>query len=123
MIVKHSPFNLSRIATGLAVAGSIATAAPVVVAQDSAMLEEIIVTARKMYEPLQTVPVAVSAFSGETIDSLVMRDIREIEGFIPIFQIMVPLMNGCQNMRQQIWAKGWRYTKLVSAKPATRENT
>ncbi|MEH6590692.1 MAG: TonB-dependent receptor [Halioglobus sp.] len=83
MIVKHSPFNLSRIATGLAVAGSIATAAPVVVAQDSAMLEEIIVTARKMYEPLQTVPVAVSAFTGETIDNLVMRDIREMEGFIP----------------------------------------
>jgi iron complex outermembrane recepter protein len=83
MIVKHSPFNLSRIVTGLAIAGCVATTAPAVVAQEAAMLEEIIVTARKMYEPLQTVPVAVSAFSGDTIDSLVMRDIREMEGFVP----------------------------------------
>jgi iron complex outermembrane receptor protein len=32
---------------------------------------------------MQTVPVAVSAFSGEQIDRLVMRDIREMEGYIP----------------------------------------
>ena len=76
MIVKHPPFNFSRIVTALALASGITTMAPAVLAQESAVLEEIIVTARKVYEPLQSVPVAVSAFSGETIDNLVMIDIR-----------------------------------------------
>lgn len=49
----------------------------------SGILEEVIVTARKIDESMQDVPVAVSAFSGKTIDDLIMRDIRETEGFIP----------------------------------------
>lgn len=65
----------------LAAAGLIAQ--PLVVNAQSLMLEEVIVTARKVDESLQNVPVAVSAFSGKAIDDLVMRDIRETEGFIP----------------------------------------
>jgi iron complex outermembrane receptor protein len=83
MIVKHPHFKSTRIMAGLAMAGALSSMAPVVYAQESAVLEEIIVTARKAYEPMQDVPIAVSAFSGETIDNLVMRDIREMEGFIP----------------------------------------
>jgi iron complex outermembrane receptor protein len=83
MIVKHPHFNSTRIVAGLAMASALSSIAPVVYAQEGALLEEIIVTARKAYEPLQSVPIAVSAFSGETIDNLVMRDIREMEGFIP----------------------------------------
>ena len=83
MIVKHPHFNSTRIVVGLAMAGALSSIAPVVYAQESAVLEEIIVTARKTFEPMQSVPIAVSAFSGETIDNLVMRDIREMEGFIP----------------------------------------
>jgi iron complex outermembrane receptor protein len=66
------------LATGLA-----ATTAPSAFAQQEAVLEEIVVTARKVMESLQDVPIAVSAFSGEKMESLVLRDIREMEGFIP----------------------------------------
>jgi iron complex outermembrane receptor protein len=83
MIIQHSRFNFLPIVTGLAIASGMATITTPALAQQSSVLEEIIVTARKMYEPLQSVPVAVSAFSGEAIDNLVMRDIREIEGFVP----------------------------------------
>ncbi|MEH6569717.1 MAG: TonB-dependent receptor [Halioglobus sp.] len=83
MIVKPPHFKTTRIMAGLAMAGALSSMAPVVYAQEGAVLEEIIVTARKAYEPMQDVPIAVSAFSGETIDNLVMRDIREMEGFIP----------------------------------------
>ena len=83
MIEKQPSFKFSRIVSGLAIAGALATSPAVVLAQDSAVLEEVIVTARKTYEPMQNVPIAVSAFSGETINNLVMRDIREMEGFIP----------------------------------------
>jgi len=83
-VIKNSPFKFSSMALGLAMAGGLSTAAPVAYSQDVAgALEEVIVTARKVFESLQDVPVAVTAFSGETIDSYVMRDIREMEGFIP----------------------------------------
>jgi hypothetical protein len=52
IVKKHPQFNLSRIVTGLAIASGMATVTPIVSAQQSAVLEEIIVTARKAYEPL-----------------------------------------------------------------------
>ena len=48
-----------------------------------AQLEEVIVSARKMEESMQDVSVAVSAFSGEQIDAMIMRDLREMEGLVP----------------------------------------
>ncbi len=74
----------SPIALALAAAGLSATLAPVVQAQNqSAVLEEVIVTARKVTESLQDVSVAVTAFSGDQIDALIMRDVREMEGLVP----------------------------------------
>ena len=76
--------SLSPIVSGLALASALAATPQTLLAQDSsATLEEIIITARKVYEPMQDVPIAVSAFSGDTIDALVMRDLRELEGFVP----------------------------------------
>ena len=49
----------------------------------SALLEEVTVTARKIQESLQDVAVAVSAYSGEQIDAMIMRDVREMEGLVP----------------------------------------
>ena len=83
MRIKRASFNPSRMIAGLALAGALITTPQALLAQDSATLEEIIITARKVYEPMQDVPIAVSAFSGDTINALVMRDIREMEGFIP----------------------------------------
>lgn len=80
---RHPRFTPSRILAGLAVAGLCASFALPVPAQEGAVLEEVIVTARKVTESMQAVPVAVSAFSGEQIDRLIMRDIREMEGYIP----------------------------------------
>ncbi len=75
--------SLSKISLAMAAAGLSATLAPPVLAQEDAVLEEVIVTARKVLESMQDVPIAVSAFSGEKMESLVLRDIREMEGFIP----------------------------------------
>jgi iron complex outermembrane receptor protein len=60
-------------------------ASPVAIAAESQLmaLEEVIVTARKRPELLQDVPVAVTVFTGEELDSLVIRDIREVEGYVP----------------------------------------
>jgi iron complex outermembrane receptor protein len=77
-------FSTSRICAGLALAGLSATLTPAALAaNESAVLEEVIVTARKVQESMQDVPIAVSAFTGQQIDNLVMRDIREMEGFVP----------------------------------------
>jgi len=73
--------------TVLALAAASASLAPPAMAQDKGQLEEIIVTARKMDESMQDVSVAVSAFTGEQIDRLIMRDIREMEGMVPNFVI------------------------------------
>tara|TARA_R110000823_G_scaffold130015_8_gene257837 strand:+ start:3434 stop:5671 length:2238 start_codon:yes stop_codon:yes gene_type:complete len=69
------------------VAATVGLGAPAVAAEQSPQLEEVIVTARKMLESMQDVSIAVSAFSGEQLDRLIMRDIREIEGFVPNFVI------------------------------------
>lgn len=83
MTIKHPQFKSSSIAVGLALAGAVSSITPLAYGQGAATLEEILVTARKTSESMQSVPIAVSAFSGKTIDNLVMRDIREMEGFIP----------------------------------------
>lgn len=52
-----------------AVLGSALVSAPVIYAQDSAVLEEVVVTARKRAESLQDVPIAVTAFTSSQIES------------------------------------------------------
>ena len=48
----------------------------VAVAQESAGLEEVVVTARKRDESLQEIPVAVSVFGA---DDILMTDMRDLE--------------------------------------------
>jgi iron complex outermembrane receptor protein len=80
MIRSNAPFKPTRLLAGLLAAGT-AFAVPQVSAQ--AALEEVIVTARKVTESMQDVSVAVTAFSGDQIDALIMRDVREMEGLVP----------------------------------------
>ncbi len=75
--------RFTRTPLAVALALTALGSAPTAMSQEVAQLEEIVVTARKVLESGQDVPVAISAFSGETIDRLIMRDIREMEGFIP----------------------------------------
>ena len=46
-------------------------------------LEEVVVTARKVTENMQDVPVAVSSFSQETIEALNLHSARDVLAFTP----------------------------------------
>ena len=59
----------------------------------AAPLEEIVVTARKREEALQTVPLSIAAFSAETIRSAAIRNIEDIAALTPGFT-MAPLFGG-----------------------------
>ncbi len=48
-----------------------------------AMLEEVVVTARKRMETMQETPVAVSAFSGENLQELGINDIADLTRVVP----------------------------------------
>ena len=73
-------------AVALAVAGTLPTT--VALAQESAELEEIVVTARKRDESLQEIPVAVSVFGAEDILMTDMRDLEDVALHTPGFQFM-----------------------------------
>lgn len=61
--------------------GSFVTAGPV----KAQGIEEIVVTARKREESLQTVPVAVTAFSSEELTGQISRDLADLSNLIPNF--------------------------------------
>ena len=82
--------TLNRSTLSLAVALSLA--APAAFAQDSApaatgndttTLEALTVTARKREETIQDVPVAVTAFTAQTLDKLNVRDIGDLDAQVP----------------------------------------
>ncbi|MDJ0928643.1 MAG: TonB-dependent receptor [Gammaproteobacteria bacterium] len=57
----------------------------VALANDEGTIEEILVTVQKREQSLRDVPVAVSAFSGEFMDSLSVRDFRDVVTLTPGF--------------------------------------
>ena len=65
---------------GLAVASALGMVATDVMAQQ---LEEIIVTARKTEESLQTAPIAVTAFTAKAIEQQGLRSIDDLARFTP----------------------------------------
>jgi len=69
----------------IAAGTTLLTAGPMSVwaAQGSRALEEVVVTARKVEESMQDVSIAVTAFTGDEIDALMIRDVREMEGLVP----------------------------------------
>ncbi len=52
-------------------------------ASDQTALSEIVVTAERRSEPLQTVPIAVTAFTGAALDSRQIHDVTDIQFFTP----------------------------------------
>jgi iron complex outermembrane recepter protein len=54
---------------------------------DQGGLEEITVTARKRVEDVQSVPVAVSAISGEALENRFVPDVRSVAKYIPNVQL------------------------------------
>jgi iron complex outermembrane receptor protein len=70
------------VATGIGAvsqAQSVLQAAPIV----TVSLEEVVVTARKIVEPLQKVPVTVTAFSGADLRNQSVRTLVDVQGQIP----------------------------------------
>ncbi len=53
----------------------------------AAVLEEVTVTAQKKQETLQTVPIAISAFSGEMIDNAGIQDVIDLQSMVPSLQV------------------------------------
>jgi len=51
--------------------------------RDAATLDKVIVTARRREETLQDVPVAVTAFTPETVDKLNIRDLGDLDAQVP----------------------------------------
>ena len=54
-------------------------------AQESGLLEEIVVTARMRAENLQEVPVTVNAFTADDIDSIGVANMRDYAALVPNF--------------------------------------
>jgi iron complex outermembrane recepter protein len=58
-------------------------------APQSGALEEVVVTAQKREENLQTVPLSVTALSGATISALHIQDLKDVTATVPNVQIQV----------------------------------
>ena len=67
-------------AIGAALAASISVPAG---AQDSRLIEEIIVTAQKREERLQDVPISISVVSSETLDAYKLNEATDIQNLVP----------------------------------------
>jgi iron complex outermembrane recepter protein len=61
--------------------------------EDVAVLDEIIVVARRQAEPLQQVPVSITAFSRDSLEIRKLADLSQIAGFTPnlVFDFTTPI--------------------------------
>ena len=56
-------------------------------ADDGGYIEEIVVTAQKREKTLLETPVAISAFSADTLERSSVRDIRDLQSLVPSFNL------------------------------------
>ncbi|MFT5101439.1 MAG: iron complex outermembrane receptor protein, partial [Planctomycetaceae bacterium] len=75
-----------QLATVLAIAASTASVPTWAEEKKRVALEEVLVTARKIEESAQSVPIAMTALTKE-LDSSTIRDITDLNGFAPNVQI------------------------------------
>ncbi len=92
MIPSRPSMRANVLAT--AVAGILL--APVVVAQEGRLLEEVVVTAKKRAENIQDVPIAISAFSGDTLQEVGVTRAGQLADFVPGLEITAPAGEGSQ---------------------------
>ena len=97
-------FFFNRNALTTAIALSTTTLSGLVSAQDNApsttatLMEEIVVSARGIEEGLQDAPIAVSAFTGETLDYRGVDSLDQIERFVPSLTLQNnPSFGGASN--------------------------
>ena len=75
--------SFAALAAGLAQPAYAQTAAAAAADDDTGAIREIVVTAQKRSESIQTVPVAVTAFDQTALESATIKDIRDIAGRTP----------------------------------------
>lgn len=80
--LKHSSLSLA-VALGLCAPAAFAQEAADVPAADADSLEKIVVTARKREETIQDVPVAVTAFTADSLDKLNVEDLSDLDAQVP----------------------------------------
>jgi iron complex outermembrane recepter protein len=88
---KGVRMNSPRPSRNLLLAAAVAAALPAPAAlaqQGSTAIEEIVVTARRTEESLQSVPVAVSAFSEATLERINAVDSTGLQGLVPNLNIV-----------------------------------
>ena len=99
----HDYKHISYIVFGLFLISTLISF-PVTAQRDTgaALIEEIVVSARKREELLGDVPVSVTAFTGETIEKLGLEDIEDTYGIVPGLYFSGNLLSPTQNFRQLI---------------------
>ena len=84
--VMHKPkFQLLPLTAAVA---SVLVPSPHVMAQEGAMLEEVIVSARKRTESVQDIPASVQALSGEDIAQMGARGMEDFTRFMPSVNVL-----------------------------------
>jgi len=79
---KHSSLSLA-VALSLCAPAAFAQEASGDTAADADSLEKIVVTARKREETIQDVPVAVTAFTADSLDKLNVEDLSDLDAQVP----------------------------------------
>lgn len=107
--------TLSRIAIAFAMAGCLPATAfsqadTDTVASDRRFLEEVVVSARKVTENLQDVPIAVTAFSGQELADSQIYDIMQLAGHVPSMTIQSQA-----SMESEIFIRGVGTVRLNGA--------
>ena len=78
--------SVARRAAGLMSLASVLVVAAPALAEEADLpgtLEEVIVTAQKRAEALEDVPIAISAYGGQTIEKMRLRSVEEVASLAP----------------------------------------
>lgn len=82
--------------------------------RSSAMLEEVVVTARRRAESLQDTPLAVSAFSGRELEQKNLSNLMDVAGFAPNVSVSMGATNGGGSNSSSIYIRGVGQTEFLA---------
>ena len=83
MSEKRSAFVFTRSALSLAIAASLSGVVMAAAEDQTFMIEEIVVTAQKKAESMQDTPIAISAFTGETLEKMGIKNAADVGNYTP----------------------------------------
>lgn len=110
--MQTRPFTMTKLVAGLVAAGAVlpyAGAAQANSGSTGLVLEEVIVTARRRAESLQTVPISINAVSGDTIEELNIQNFTDIQAIVPGLTLEPSAIAGSASLR------GVRYDAFANA--------